>query len=129
MLAVKEGVTAGGTMGRDWCDTVPMTVAALSRGPIGRMSGRGGTTRLRIQSCSLPDPLANRTAIARWPRECVDAATALRPFRDLLPDQQRVSGPVYPSTTSAEISSQRGTRGTCVGNGNNLAGRRTSSAR
>ena len=45
-----------------------------------------------------PDTLTTRGNIACWTGECGDPAGALRLFRELLPDRERVLGPDHPDT-------------------------------
>ena len=54
------------------------------------------TLRTTIQSPDHPDTLATRSNVASWTGQCGDAAGALRLFRELLPDLERVLGPGPP---------------------------------
>ena len=45
-----------------------------------------------------PDTLTTRNNIAAWTGRGGDAAGALRLFRELLPDRERVLGPDHPDT-------------------------------
>ena len=45
-----------------------------------------------------PDTLTTRNNIAAWTGRGGDAAGALRLFRELLPDRERVLGPDHPET-------------------------------
>jgi hypothetical protein len=69
--------------------------------------------RLRSQGPEHPDTLATRSNIASWTGECGDAATALRLFRALLPDQQRALGPdhLFTLITRGNIASWTGESG------------------
>jgi Tetratricopeptide repeat len=62
------------------------------------------TLRTTIQSPGHPDTLITRNYIASWTGHCGDAAGALRLFRELLPDQERVLGPDHPSTLTTRGS-------------------------
>ena len=51
-----------------------------------------------------PDTLATRSNIAAWTGECGDANEALRLFKALCPDQERVLGINHPDTLAARSS-------------------------
>ena len=54
--------------------------------------------RITIQSPDHPETLTTRANIAYWTGRCGDAVGALRLFRELLPDLERVLGPDHPGT-------------------------------
>jgi hypothetical protein len=61
-------------------------------------SQRELTLRIIIQPSDHPDILTTRSYVASWTGRCGDAAGALRLFRELLPDQERVLGPDHQET-------------------------------
>jgi hypothetical protein len=56
-----------------------------------------------------PDTLTIRGNIAHWTGECGDAPEALRLFKALLPDQERVLGPDHPDTLTTRGNIAHGT--------------------
>jgi hypothetical protein len=56
-----------------------------------------------------PDILITRSNMAVWTAHCGDVAGALRLFRELLPDRERVLGPDHPDTLAT-----RSNIATCV---------------
>jgi hypothetical protein len=75
------------------------------------------TLRTTIQSPGHPATLTTRNYIASWTGHCGDAAGALRLFRELLPDQERVLGPDHRETLAT-----RGNIATWTGHYGDLAG-------
>jgi Tetratricopeptide repeat len=75
------------------------------------------TLHTSIQSPDHPGTLAARRKIAYWTGLYGDAAGALRLFRELLPDQQRVLGPDHPGilTTRSNIARWTGECGDPAG--------------
>ena len=93
--------------------------AALgSWGPVPcRQSGCWRPGRRRIQGDDHPDTLRTRGNIANWTGHSGDAAGALRPVQELLPDQVRVLGPDHPQAlgTRGNIATWTSERGDAAG--------------